>query len=210
MRKKRNILLLFILLFLLSACQKSPESFTIKNSRGETVRVIILAESKKEEYKTSIEEADNILHAYLGDSYNKGEINPAKIVNESKDSKTVLYGVTTGGKVYVNMEWYSTNCRELVRTIVHEELHFQNPKGLNLTIIPEKKNVMLSEYIVYYLTEKMCTSYNKEKYGEMYYGEAPKIPELDEYRDELSDVYLGRKELSKELLEVIVDVMRNN
>lgn len=210
MRRLRNILLLLVLLILCSACRKTPEYFTINNSRGEVFRVTLLDKTKMNEYEQSVTEADNILQAYLGDSYKKGDITPVTIVNESTDSKYVPYGVTTNGKVCINLGWYSRNSRELVRTIVHEELHYQNPKGINSILIPEDKNAILSEYIVYYLTEKMCTSYDMDEYGDMYYGESPKIPELDAYRDELSDVYLGRKELSAELLTKIVEVMREN
>ena len=204
MSKMRKSTIITILLLFLCNCSlsKQPETFTMHN--GE-IKVIVLEETKMQKYKTSIKKANSILRSYLKNDYIEGSITPVSIITSDKLADLEYYGVTFHGKIYINLNCYPNNSRELVRTIVHEQLHYQNTKGLNLKTIEKKDNTRLSEYIVYYLTEKLCKEYDKSEYGDMYYGEAPIIPELDKFRDELSDVYLGKKELSDELERKIVD-----
>ncbi len=203
MSKKITLVVLLALFFVsLLGCSNGAEQSSrerieyLKDPRFGYISITYLnPEEELIYYKESLEECNKIMMSYLGDDYEEAEIIPIS-VGEMQNGGNPPRGFQINGVIYLNLNY--ENDMEMVTTLVHEELHYQNPNGIHVKGLEEEDNVTLTEYIVYNLSEKVCCAYD-EKYSQCDYGRAPVIGELDNSLEELYDVYLGRKKMSKDL-----------
>lgn len=154
-------------------------------------------EEEQEYYKENLEECNKIMTSYLGEDFKEAEVIPISIC-EMYDSSSFPRGMQMNGVIYLNV-YYEQDDIDMVTTLVHEQLHYQRQKGMQIKGVDEKDNVTLTEYIVYNLTAKVCCEYDYEIYNKCNYGPAPKIEELDDSLETLYKVYLGKEKISKEL-----------